>query len=184
MLQLHYSNRLEGLIEPLARAIAERQHRDPLRQIAIVVPNRAVEQFVKYRVAEHLGIAANLTFPFLRAHLTAIAQSATPRLRVLGANPLQLVIFNCLMSQKTRANSALAPAWEYIGGSGSPEAELRCFELSGRLAKLFEEYSISRRAMLAQWSGDRLTAADTVFADSEKWQQALWRIIFEAGGAA
>jgi len=186
MLELHYSNRLEGLIEPLARAIAQHQHRDPLRQIAIVVPNRTVEQFVKYRVAEHLGVAANLAFPFLRAHLTAIAQSANPRLRVLGANPLQLVIFNCLMSQKTRANSALAPAWEYIeaGAGGSPEAELRSFELSGRLAKLFEEYSISRRAMLTQWSGDRLTAADTVFADSEKWQQALWRIIFEAGGAA
>jgi exodeoxyribonuclease V gamma subunit len=188
MLQLHYSNRLEGLIEPLARAIADRQRRDPLRPVTIVVPNRAVEQFVKYRVAERLGVAANLTFPFLRAHLTAIAQSANPRLRVLGATPLQLVIFNCLMSEQTRRNPALAPAWQYIdaGGAstGSPEAELRCFELSGRLAKLFEEYSISRRAMLAQWGSDRLTAANTDFADSEKWQQALWRIIFTAGGAA
>ena len=187
MLRLHYSNRLEGLIEPLAHAIAARQRRDPLRPISIVVPNRAVEQFVKYQVAERLGVAANLAFPFLRAHLTKVAQSVSPRLRVLDANALQLVIFNILMNRKNRANSKLAPAWKYVdagGGSGTPEAELRAFELSGRVAKLFEEYSISRRAMLAQWSSDRLIVADPAFAESEKWQQALWRTLFNAGGAA
>ena len=187
MLKLHYSNRLEGLIEPLARAIGEQQRRDPLRKISIVVPNRAVEQFVKYQIAERLGVAANLTFPFLRAHLTKVVQNANSRLRVLGANALQLVIFNSLMSQKNRANSKLAPAWHYIdagGDRGTPEAELRAFELSGRVAKLFEEYSISRRAMLARWSSDRLTAADPAIAESEKWQQALWRILFNASGGA
>ncbi|MHB8381345.1 MAG: exodeoxyribonuclease V subunit gamma [Candidatus Binataceae bacterium] len=181
MLKLHYSNRLEGLVEPLARAIETSQRRDPLRPIPIVVPGRAVEQFVKYQIAECVGVAVNLTFPFLRAHLTNIVQSASPRLRVLDAGALQLVIFNILMSQKSRANSALAPAWQYIdasGGRGAPEAELRGFELSGRVAKLFEEYSISRRAMLSQWSGDRLTAVDTATDESERWQQALWQIIF------
>ncbi|MGC1678955.1 MAG: exodeoxyribonuclease V subunit gamma [Candidatus Binataceae bacterium] len=186
MLKLHYSNRLEGLIEPLARALGEQQRRDPLRKISIIVPNRAVEQFVKYRVAERLGVAANLTFPFLRAYLSKIAQSADARMRVLDADALQLVIFNSLMSDKNRANSKLAPAWQYIdaGGAGTPAAELRAFELSGRVAKLFEEYSISRRAMLAQWGNDRLTAADPAIAASEKWQQALWRIVFNREGGA
>ncbi|MFZ1886538.1 MAG: exodeoxyribonuclease V subunit gamma [Candidatus Binataceae bacterium] len=187
MLKLHYSNRLEGLIEPLAGAIADRQRRDPLRKISIVVPNRAVEQFVKYRVAERLGVAANLAFPFLRTHLTGIAQSAGPRLRVLGASALQLVIFNSLMSESNRGYAKLAPAWKYIdagGGRGTPEAELRAFELSGRMAKLFEEYSISRRAMLRQWSNDRITISDAAIAETEKWQQTLWRIIFNAGDAA
>jgi len=187
MLKLHYSNRLEGLIEPLAGAIANRQRRDPLRKISIVVPNRAVEQFVKYQIAERLGVAANLAFPFLRAHLTKVAQAANPRLRVLGASALQLVVFNTLMNGKNHANLQLAPAWKYLdagGGRGTPEAELRGFELSGRVAKLFEEYSISRRAMLARWSGDGLTAAGTAIAESEKWQLALWRIIFDASGAA
>ncbi len=186
MLRLHYSNRLEGLIEPLAHSITEQQRRDPLRKISIVVPSRAVEQFVKYQVAERLGVAANLSFPFLRARLTNVVHSADPRLRVLDANALQLVIFNTLMSQKNRAGSELSPAWNYIdaGGSrGTPEAELRAFELSGRVAKLFEEYSISRRAMLAQWSSGRVTAAGTAIAENENWQQALWRIIFASGAA-
>lgn len=187
MLKLHYSNRLEGLIEPLARSIAEQQRRDPLRKISIVVPNRAVEQFVKYQIAERLGVAANLAFPFLRAHLTNIVQNADPRLRVLDASALQLVIFNSLLSRKNRADSQLAPAWRYLdagGGHGTPEAELRAFELSGRTAKLFEEYSISRRAMLAQWSSAGVAAAGAAIAENEKWQQALWRIVFNASGAA
>ncbi len=187
MLKLHYSNRLEGLIEPLADSIAEQQRRKPLRKIAIVVPSRAVEQFVKYQTAERLGVAANLAFPFLRTHLTNIVQNANPRLRVLAAGALQLVIFNSLISLKNRADSQLAPAWRYIdagGGRDTPEAELRAFELSGRVAKLFEEYSISRCTMLARWSGGRVAAAGTAIAENEKWQQALWRIIFDASGAA
>ena len=186
MLKLHYSNRLEGLIEPLALAIAARQGLDPLLPISIVVPNRAVEQFVKYRVAERLGVAANLRFPFLRAHLTEIAQKANPRLRVLGADALAIVIFNCLSDPACRADAALAPVRQYIdaGGSGTPEAELRCFELSARVAKLFEEYSISRGAMTGQWRANRLTASATDRAETEKWQRALWRIIFGQGRSA
>ncbi|HVA80446.1 MAG TPA: exodeoxyribonuclease V subunit gamma [Candidatus Binataceae bacterium] len=188
MLKLHYSNQLDGLIDPLASAIAARQRIDALGRISIVVPNRAVEQFVSYAVAERLGVAANLEFPFLRAHLAAVAQQASLRVRVLTASALQIIIVNCLMSAGQRDNGALAPAYQYIdadsGGRATPEAELRCFDLAGRLAKLFEEYSISRRVMLAHWRHGRLTAAGTAMAQTEKWQQALWRSLFNPSGAA
>ncbi len=76
MIRLHYSNRLENLIAPLATAVAEHQRRDPLERVSIVVPNRVVEQFVRHRLAESIGVAANLNFPFLRRHLADLLQSA------------------------------------------------------------------------------------------------------------
>ena len=72
MIRLHYSNRLENLIAPLAEGVADHQRRDPLDRISIVVPNRVVEQFVRYRLAESIGVAANLEFPFLRSYLAEI----------------------------------------------------------------------------------------------------------------
>src|SRR5579862_9213192 len=74
MIRLHYSNQLENLIAPLADSVAEHQRRDPLQPLTVVVPSRVVEQFVKYQLAESLGIAANLNFPFLRTWLAEILE--------------------------------------------------------------------------------------------------------------
>ena len=81
MIRLHYSNRLENLIAPLAVAVAEHQRREPLEPVSIVVPNRVVEQFVRYRLAESIGIAANLKFPILANYLAELLQSTDQNLQ-------------------------------------------------------------------------------------------------------
>src|SRR6266481_200309 len=105
MIRLHYSNRLENLIPPLAAAVAAHQRRDPLERISIVVPNRVVEQFVRYRLAEAIGVAANLKFPFLRSYLAELLQSTDKNLKILEADELQLVLFECLRSTNHREYS-------------------------------------------------------------------------------
>src|SRR5271165_908536 len=114
MIRLHYSNRLENLIAPLADAVAEHQRREPLEPVSIVVPNRVVEQFVRYRLAESIGVAANLKFPFLRSYLAELLKSTATNLKVLEADELQLVIFECLRSPSHRDDPGLEPARDYI----------------------------------------------------------------------
>src|SRR5260370_2467674 len=96
MIRLHYSNRLENLIAPLALAVADHQRRDPLEPISIVVPNRVVEQFVRHRLAESIGVTANLEFPFLRSYLARLLESTDKNLKILVAYELQLLPFACL----------------------------------------------------------------------------------------
>src|SRR5882757_7635424 len=101
MIRLHYSNRLENLVAPLASAVAEQhQRRQPLDPLSIVVPSRVVEQFVKYRLAESIGVAANLKFPFLRSYLAEILTTTEPKLKILDADDLQLVLFKCLKNSE------------------------------------------------------------------------------------
>jgi len=107
MIRLHYSNRLENLVAPLASAVAEHQRRQPLDPLSIVVPSRVVEQFVKYRLAESIGVAANLKFPFLRSYLAEIVTTADPKLKILDADDLQLVLFECLRNSEHRSDPAL-----------------------------------------------------------------------------
>ena len=96
MIRLHYANRLENLVAPLAEVVADCQGRRPLERLHVIVPNRVVEQFVKLRLCERIGVAANLEFPFLRRYLARVVQEANPALKILEAEELQLVLFECL----------------------------------------------------------------------------------------
>ncbi len=183
MLRLHYSNRLEELIPPLADEIEKSQRGDPLARATVIVPNRAVEEFLKLRLAERIGVAANLGFPFLRSYLAQVLAQAEPDLRVLDADELELAIFECLGREFAGRTGAFEPVRRYLADFGdSGERELRLFQLSGRVARFFREYSILRPAMLSAWRrGKAIEAGD--FADAERWQRALYGALFGADGA-
>ena len=181
MIRLHYSNRLENLIAPLADAVAEHQRREPLEPVTIVVPNRVVEQFVRYRLAESIGIAANLKFPFLQNYLAQLLQSTDQNLRILDVDELQLVLFECLRTNRDDLN--LKPARDYIeaGSKSDADLELRTFLLAVQLARLFREYSISRRRMIEKWWAARSSDIDAM-SETEQWQRHLWQSVFDSQG--
>jgi exodeoxyribonuclease V gamma subunit len=183
MIRLHYSNRLENLIAPLAEAVAAQQGRDPLEPVWIVVPNRVVEQFVRHRLAESIGVAANLQFPFLWNYLARVVESTDRNLRILDADELQLILFECLRSSSNRREAGLKPAHDYIeAGTGTDaDVERRTMLLAAQLARLFREYSISRRRMLGKWRDARPSEIDSM-SETEQWQRHLWDSAFDSCG--
>lgn len=183
MLQLYYANYFENLLGPLAQAVELHQRRDPLATLRIIVPSRAVEQFAKYGIAERLGVAANLAFPFLRRYLAGIAEQADPSIRVLEVPQLQVALFECLRSEAHRDDDALRAVGEYLAAANPADdalGELRLFELAGRVAHLFQEYSISRSAMLRAWNSPNSPPR----SDEELWERTLWTMVFDHEGAA
>jgi len=183
MIRLYYSNRLENLIAPLANAVAAHQRREPLEPVSIVVPNRVVEQFVRYRLAESIGVAANLEFPFLRNYLAELLQSTDKNLKILDADELQLILFECLRSSSHRDDLDLKPARDYIqaGSKTDADVELRTILLAAQLARLFREYSISRRRMIEKWRTARRSDVDAM-GETERWQRHLWQSVFDSHG--
>jgi exodeoxyribonuclease V gamma subunit len=183
MIRLHYSNRLENLIAPLASAVAEHQRRQPLKTLSIVVPSQVVAQFVKHRLAESIGVAANLKFPFLRSYLAEILTAADPKLKILDADDLELILFECLRDSAHSGDSALKPAQDYVraGSKTDKDIELRTLMLAGQLARLFREYSISRPQMIKKWRAARRTDL-AAMGEMERWQRHLWNLIFDSHG--
>jgi exodeoxyribonuclease V gamma subunit len=179
LIRLHYSNRLENLIGPLAAAVAVAQQSRPLERIPIVVPNRIVEQFVKHRLSETLGIAANLEFPFLRTYLGDVAQSANSGLHILEAEDLQVVLFEKLRNSRAGDVAELRAVRSYAeaGSKTQTDIELRLFQLSGQVARLFREYSITRRELPRGWQRG-LQIEKKPFDETERWQRHLWLSLF------
>ena len=183
MIRLHYSNRLENLIAPLASAVAEHQRRQALEPLSIVVPSGVVAQFVKYRLSESIGVAANLKFPFLRSYLAKILATADPKLKILDADDLQQILFECLRNSADSADPALKPPQDYIqaGSKTDTDIELRTLMLAGQLARLFREYSISRPQVIKKWRLGRRTDL-AAMGEMERWQRHLWQLVFDSHG--
>ncbi len=183
MIRLHYANRIENLIAPLADAIATQQRVRPLERVTIVVPSRVVEHFLKHRVSEAIGIAANLDFPFLRRFLAAMLETADQKIRILDVAELELVMFERLRAAVRDNPIDFQSLRSYVetGGGTEAEKELRTFRLARQVAQLFRDYSIARRPMLQKWI--RFSSADgEKISETEKWQRQLWLSTFDASG--
>jgi exodeoxyribonuclease V gamma subunit len=189
MIQLHYSNRLEELIAPIGALVHEDQLRDPLEPVTIVVPGRAVEEYLKLRFSDREGVAANFRFPFLRGFLADIVQRASgspsrPGLKVLDAAGLQIAVFEylreALSGAPERDLDALQPYLDVAHGDPRQRV-LRMFQLSARVAWLIREYSTSRRTMLERWHRG-LTLEDPRLLETERWQRRIYLSLFESDG--
>lgn len=179
MITLHYSNRLEELIEPLASRLALARAHDPFDTGVIVVPNRVYAQFLKLRLAEISGIAANLYFPFLRRYLAELVTAADPQVGVLEADELQLALFEWMRAAVAR-EPALGPLAAYAATAVGDERELAHFQLSARVARLLREYSTSRPAMMREWRrGVDLAGVDPTV---QSWQRTVYQALFDNSG--
>lgn len=177
-LQLTYSNRLEVLVAPLADAIRRGHQADPLEPVTVIAPNQAVTQFVRFRLAEQLGIAAHIEFVGLHQFLAQQVEGV-PDVQVLTAPELRLILFQRLQQPAFIDGPELAPVRNYLGlGSTAAERAARALQLASQLAKQFEDYGYARRGMLAQWRHG-LTLAQTGFARAERWQRVVWNRLFD-----
>jgi exodeoxyribonuclease V gamma subunit len=77
----------------------------------------------------------------------------------------------------------LKPARDYIHGGSRTDAdvELRTLLLAAQLARLFREYSISRRRMIVKWCAARRSDIEAM-SETERWQRHLWQLIFDSHG--
>ncbi len=190
MIHLHYSNRLELLVDPFAELMREDQAHDPLARATVVVPGRVMEEFLKLRLADREGVAANLDFPFLRGFLGRIAERAARdgserAIRVLDAGGLQIAAFEYLREALAAAGPPdLAPLRSYLAAAHDDRRQqaLRLFQLSGRVAWLMREYSTARRAMLEQWPRGT-TLAEERLRVTEGWQRRIFISLFEGDGS-
>jgi len=181
---LHYSNRLDRLIIPLAQ---ELDKRNPFDTVEIVVPNYSLEKWISLKLAQYQGIAANLSFITLEK---AIYQSLKNSLHNHHCELLKQETIQCLLMDILREKIlTVDPVWDPVRSYLSPEADInseaaehRLFQLSGRLSYLFKEYEYSRNEeLIAAWNEGR-NAVDKETLGTESWQRTLWNDLFAAEG--
>ena len=168
-LQIFTSNRMEVLIEELAERLCEPQT-SPLAPEIIVVQSRGMERWVTMELARRNGVCANVDFPFPNAFLESVFRSlsdAPDELSAFDPHVLAFRIMSILPGFLDRPD--FAELQTYLAEDRN---QLKLFQLSGKLAGLFDQYAVFRPDMLLRWEQGSVEADRT-----HRWQSQLWRAL-------
>lgn len=177
-LALHTSNRLEILLDDLARRLAE-EPLPPLEREVLVVQSLGMERWLRLELARRLGIAGHLEFPFPANLLTVLAD------RLLDPKAGEGDAGGPITDWRPTAPSLIGReglGWRLFGLLRDDPGELprlylrddpdqrKRYQLAKRLAGLFDDYLMFRPETVLAWE-----RGETPESGPGLWQAPLWR---------
>jgi exodeoxyribonuclease V gamma subunit len=172
MLHVFRSNRLEHLLARQAEVIA-----DPVGSVfdpeIILVPHPGIRRWLEIRLAEKLGVVANIEFPFPAAYIWTLLgaqMEAVPDRDMMDRPLLHWRIYEQMQKLGSGQNE-YPELSSYLAGA---EDGLKGWKLAGRLAEAYDRYLVYRPDWIRDWDrGDK----------KDVWQARLWRAISGHGYA-
>uniref|UniRef100_A0A831U1N0 Exodeoxyribonuclease V subunit gamma n=1 Tax=Geobacter metallireducens TaxID=28232 RepID=A0A831U1N0_GEOME len=161
-LSLYSSNRMEHLVNRLAEVL-RRPLADPLAPEVIVVQSKGMQRWLSMELAREAGVWANGVFPFPNAFVWDLFRKVLPELP--AASPFDPAVLSWRVMGLLPGlldQPAFAPLAGYLAGG---QRELKLYQLAGKIADTFDQYTIFRPDMIARWER----------GGESHWQAILWR---------
>ncbi|HVM95938.1 MAG TPA: exodeoxyribonuclease V subunit gamma, partial [Candidatus Acidoferrales bacterium] len=177
---VHRSNRMESLVEMLARVVDTRL-RDPFARECIVVQGRGMERWLSMQLAQRLDVWANPHFPFPRKFIERSFDELlgpTEKARDLYDPGVLLWTIADLLpgllehGEFDEVRSYLARVGPTSTATGSIEADFHLIALAERIAVVLDQYAVFRPQWIADWEQGR----------GGHWQALLWQKIVKRLG--
>ncbi|MCE9687433.1 exodeoxyribonuclease V subunit gamma [Shewanella sp. AS16] len=178
MLYLLQSNQMESLSQQLAAMLATAPGgANPLAQEAILVQSPGMSTWLRLEIAKYNGIAAALEFPLPSSFTWQLCHELLPDV------PKENAFTKAAMTWKLMAllpdlldDEAFKPLRHYLTPDvvEPPDAELKLYQLCGRIADIFDQYLVYRPDWILGW--ERNESPLKLGAD-QTWQPLLWRAL-------
>jgi exodeoxyribonuclease V gamma subunit len=166
-LHIFTCNRMELLVERLAALVREPLD-SPLAPEIVVVQSRGMERWVSMELARLNGISGNVRFPFPNAFLEATFQAVSPGLTLPAAFAPEVLTFRIMgIIAEHSDRPEFKPLEHFL--AEDPRGVKR-FELSRKIADLFDQYLVFRPEMIERWEAGQLQASE-----HHRWQALIWR---------
>ncbi len=174
MLELYTSNRLEELVSAFGDLVEKMPLGSPFRKEMIVVQSRGMQRWLSMRLASRLGIWASGDYPFPNAlvqQLFGMVGLEQPDSASFSKEVMSWSIMRLLPG--LLSSGSFAPLASYL--HNDPDG-MKLFQLAGKIADTFDQYTLFRPDLLASWEDDQNDGT----AD---WQPSLWlALVKEASG--
>jgi len=157
-----------GMLLPVLAARLKEPQADPFALDIVVVPGVGISDWIQERLSIHLGpqgIVANTKFWLPSEFNRAASAFSTETVEAHGASQMQWAIFEYLTAQD-REGSEPAPGFRMAK---------RRLSFAGRVADLFDRYSVHRPEMINDWNAGKDTDGTDQLSDNQLWQPKLWR---------
>jgi len=167
-LKLYTSNRMEALSAILAELLRDEPLRDPLTAEVVIVQSRGMERWLSLELARRRGICAHIRFPFpihfvydvFRHTLGNLPETSPYDPAVLTWKIMELL-------PRSLEGEAFQSLKYYLGSGGM---NIRCYQLSARIAGVFNQYLLFRPEMIRRWEE----------GEEDHWQAILWRDLVQS----
>ena len=171
---IYTSNRMEILAERLAR-IVRTPLPSPLAPEIVVVQSRGMERWISMTLAERNGVSANCLFPFPNAFLEDIFRRMLPDLPDISPYDRTLMTFRLMQIIPGQLEQTqFASLKSYLADD---DHQLKLFQLSHKIADLFDQYLVFRPELIFQWEQGQAEKQPP-----HQWQADLWRGLTAASG--
>ncbi len=171
-IQLYTSNQLEQLTEQLV-AMISREPLPPMESEIIAIPSGGMERYISFALAEKLSVCAHVSFPFPKALIQSIYKLIFPEMCDWSLYQREMMTWKIMELLPSLYNeSSFSTLKSYLQ---SDVAQNRLFELSLKIADLFDQYLIFRPDMLLQWDQGKEKRGN-----NEQWQAILWRALVDS----
>lgn len=171
-LHLHRSNRLESLVGTLAEVLRV-PPATALAQERVLVQSQGMARWLKLELAQRLGVAANLEFPFPRAFAHDLFRTLDLTVDARPSFDPELLGWRlyALLPTVAAEPEFAAVAWYLADGD-----DRKRFQLAGRLARLFDQYLVYRPELMLAWDAGEADWPERFGARAEEaWQARLWQ---------
>ncbi|MDA1045142.1 MAG: exodeoxyribonuclease V subunit gamma, partial [Verrucomicrobia bacterium] len=170
VLKLYQGNDLEGLARRLSERIAiPSEGCSALDPETIVVQSQGMHHWLSMQIAQRLGVAANINYPFPEAFAQRLFDSnvAIRTSNRFSPNTMVWSIFGALPGLLDQAGFDVVSRYLESDDTG-----IKAYQLSERLSGLLDHYGIYRPDMLLDWTRGR-----GLNAGHAAWQSKLWRVL-------
>jgi exodeoxyribonuclease V gamma subunit len=170
MFHVYHSNQLDMLKILAAEVIKRKPLDDPFASEMVLVQSPGMAQWLQMELAQTFGIAANIEFPLPASFIWEMF------VRVLPDIPVESAFSKTSMGWKLMhrlpemlKHEEFASLRHYLHDDGDKR---KLFQLSSRVADLFDQYLVYRADWLNSWErGETIEG----LGEAQRWQAALWR---------
>ena len=164
------SNRLENLCADLAERMNTPCGKSILTPETVIVQSRGMERYLRLELAKIQGVSANMEFPFPQKFASEYVFK--PLLNGKKENALDLGVFTWdifkVLPELAENDDDFKPLRSYLTDDPS---RIKTFQLSQRIANLFEQYIVFRPDIVRKWSFNNNPFKDNPHS---RWQAKLW----------
>jgi exodeoxyribonuclease V gamma subunit len=176
MLNLHFANRTETLVDELAsRLAAQGRAAAVFAPAQVIAPSAAIRRHLTLALAHRHGVCANVDFSWLASWLWSQIVRLVPGVSPQSPFDPAVLAWRILAAFEDAGWHGAEPRLASYLEHADPVMR---YELAARVAGLFDQYLTYRPDWLDAWADGRLVdlgTPDAGPAADQRWQAALWR---------
>lgn len=195
MFILYQSNQISSLAQMLVKVQQVHPLENPFEPETILIQSQGMAQWLQMQIADLNGIMGNCEFLYPTTFLWQQYRLLFPELpkenifdRVSMSWRIMRLLPHCLMQAE------FEPLRRYLSGQVNQEQyQLKLYQLSAKIAELFDQYLVYRPHWLVNWEEGNLQAVENeikiaisakstdfeLIATDMLWQSALWNLLVE-----